>query len=214
MLYIVEILLKDSVLSDTMAQMRTWLDRMGYVPVVFRLAHAQRGAVFRVEFAAAAQADAFALAFDGRLLSALGTEALSNGIIEAEMLATGTKKEARKAGAEGMTTTYRMYFFIDHRIHGQEDFQADDDVAAIRIARVLYDACSDVCEAFELWQGTREIRDAKQAYHATAQLADLIEAHQRVTIDSEEAIKDSKWMIARSRRLIETLDGIKSKARA
>ena len=76
MLYIVEILLKDSVLSDTMAQMRTWLDRMGYVPVVFRLAHSQRGAVFRVEFAAAAQADAFALEFGGRLLAAPRVEAV------------------------------------------------------------------------------------------------------------------------------------------
>ena len=70
MLCIVEVLVKNSVLGDTMAQMRTWLDRMGYAPVMFRLGHARRGAVFRVEFAAAAQADAFALAFDGRLLAA------------------------------------------------------------------------------------------------------------------------------------------------
>src|SRR5262249_21927719 len=120
---------------------------------------------------------------------------------------------ARKGGAQGMTTTYRTYFLLDDRIHGREDFQADDDVAAIRIARVLYDACSDVCEAFELWQGRREIRAAQQPHHVTARLADLIEAHQRVTIDREEAISQSKGMIARSRRLIATLGGI-SKATA
>ena len=113
-----------------------------------------------------------------------------------------------------MTMTYQIYFLADGRTQAREDVQADDDVAAIRIARVLYDACSDVCEAFELWQGSREIRAAQQPYHATARLADLIEAHQRVTIDREEAISQSKGMIARSRRLIATLDGIKSKATA
>jgi hypothetical protein len=113
-----------------------------------------------------------------------------------------------------MTTTYQVSFIADGRTQGREDFQADDDVAAIRIARVLYDACSDVCEAFELWQGRREIRAAQQPHHATMRLADLIEAHQRVTLDREEAISQSKGMIARSRRLIATLDRIKPKPTA
>jgi len=78
----------------------------------------------------------------------------------------------------------------------------------------LYDACSDICEAFELWQGRREIHGAQQPHHSTARLADLIEAHQRVTIDREEAISRSKGMIARSRRLIATLDEVKSRATA
>jgi hypothetical protein len=50
-----------------------------------------------------------------------------------------------------------MYFQNKGKIDGREDFEADDDVAAIRIARVLYDACSDVCDHFELWQGTHQI---------------------------------------------------------
>jgi hypothetical protein len=40
-------------------------------------------------------------------------------------------------------TAYRMYFLITGHIHGRQDFEADDDVGAIRIARVLYDTCSD-----------------------------------------------------------------------
>jgi len=107
---------------------------------------------------------------------------------------------------------YRIYFVGPGRISARQDFEADEDVAAIRIARVLYDACSDVCEAFELWQGRREIRAAQQPHYASARLSDLIEAHQRVTIDREEAISQSKGMIARSRHLIATLDAIKSKA--
>jgi len=105
--------------------------------------------------------------------------------------------------------TYRMYFLASGRIEGREDFEADQDVAAIRIARVLYDACSDICQSFELWQGTRQI-NTQQPQHSRTSIADLIEAHQRVTIETEEVISQSDWMIARSRRLIATLEHFKS----
>src|SRR5215470_10726250 len=105
---------------------------------------------------------------------------------------------------------YRIYFVGPGRISGRQEFDADEDVAAIRVARVLYDTCSDICQSFELWQGKRQI-NAQQPHHSRASLTDLIEAHQRVTIDAEEVISQSRWMIARSRRLIETLDRIKSK---
>src|SRR5215831_18658848 len=45
-------------------------------------------------------------------------------------------------------SAYRMYFLIWGQIQGREDFEAADDVAAIRIAGVLYDTCSDVCDGF------------------------------------------------------------------
>ena len=105
---------------------------------------------------------------------------------------------------------YRMYFQINGKIHGRDDFEANDDIAAVRIARVLYDTFSDVCDAFELWQGKRLIT-AQQVHHQKANLADLIEAHQRVAIKSEEYISQSRWMIARSKRLIEILNRSKSR---
>ena len=106
---------------------------------------------------------------------------------------------------------YRIYFVGPGRISARQDFEADEDVAAIRIARVLYDMCSDICQSFELWQGKRQI-NAQQPHHSRASLTDLIEAHRRVTIDTAEVISESRRMIARSRRLIETLGRIKSKA--
>ena len=104
--------------------------------------------------------------------------------------------------------SYRMYFLASERIEGRQDFEADEDITAIRIAGVLHDACSDICQSFELWQGTRQIR-AQQTDHFRANLAELTEDHQRLTIDTEELISQSDWRIARSRRLIETLDRIK-----
>ena len=106
-------------------------------------------------------------------------------------------------------TSYRMYFYINGEIHGRQDFEVNDDAAAIRIARVLYDTCSDICESFQLWQGSRHI-PAQQPHHQQASLVDLIEEHQRVAIETEEVISQSKWMIAHSRRLIDTLDRFKS----
>lgn len=108
-------------------------------------------------------------------------------------------------------SAYRMYFRTSYsmspcRLH----FQADDDVAAIRIARALF-TCSDVCQSFELWQGAREVH-AQQPHHPRAKLSDLIEAHQRLTIETEEAVSQSLWLIERSQCLIETLDRVKSKA--
>src|SRR5215471_16074962 len=108
-------------------------------------------------------------------------------------------------------TAYRIYFYINGEIHGRQDFEADGDVAAIRIARVLYDACSDICESFQLWQGKRHI-PALPPRHQQASLADLIEEQQRLAIETEEIISQSKWMIATSRRLIDTLDRCRLKS--
>ncbi|MBV8892767.1 MAG: hypothetical protein JO266_12495, partial [Acidobacteria bacterium] len=102
-------------------------------------------------------------------------------------------------------STYRIQFLATGKICGRQDFEADDDVAAIRIARVLYDTCSDICQSFKLWQGKRHI-PAQLPHHQKANLADLIEDHQRMTIETEEIISQSKWMIAHSRRLTYTLD--------
>jgi hypothetical protein len=106
--------------------------------------------------------------------------------------------------------TYLMYFRTVDQICGRHDFEAENDVAAIRIARVLYDSCSDV--SFELWQGKREIR-ARQPHHQKANLADLTEAHQRVALETEEQISESRWMIAQSQRLLQILDASKSTAK-
>jgi hypothetical protein len=103
-------------------------------------------------------------------------------------------------------STYRMYFRSGNQIHGREHFESDDDVTAIHIARVLYDSCSEVCDRFELWHGNCEIR-ARKPHHQRASLADLTDAHQRVALEREEHISESRWLIARSRRLIEILDG-------
>jgi len=97
-----------------------------------------------------------------------------------------------------------MYFLASGRIRAAEEFDAGSDINAIRIARALCDACSDMCETFELWQAARLIRTRPPPYRGVT-LSDLSEAQQGIVIEREEAIRASHWALARSRRLIEAL---------
>ena len=103
---------------------------------------------------------------------------------------------------------YRMYFWAADHIRAREDFGADNDIDAIRIAQVLCDACSDSCDAFELWQENRQV-DTAQGFQPVS-LAKLTQAHQQIVIETEETILQSNWTIAQSRRLIEHIERLKT----
>jgi hypothetical protein len=51
------------------------------------------------------------------------------------------------------------------------------------------------------------------ANHQKADLTDLIEAHHRVALETEERISESRWMIAQSRRFLQIRDASKSAAK-
>ena len=102
---------------------------------------------------------------------------------------------------------YRMYFLVADRIGAREDFQADNDIDAIRIAQVLCDACSDSCNSFELWQEERKVDTAQRSQPVS--LAELTQAHQQLVPETEEVILKSEWAIAQSKRLIECIERLK-----
>jgi hypothetical protein len=58
---------------------------------------------------------------------------------------------------EVTVNTYRIYFFGDRAICGRHDFDAANDATAFQIAQALFDACSDSCQSFHLWQGERRL---------------------------------------------------------
>lgn len=106
-------------------------------------------------------------------------------------------------------STYRIYF-RDQRgwICGRQDFEAEAEPAAIRIARDLADACSDVCRSFELWNGHRLIYEPCDIGEACR----LNARHQEIVVRTEEMIRWSNWHIAKSKRLLERLDAAKAPA--
>ena len=53
---------------------------------------------------------------------------------------------------------YRLYVLNDSgRIESGDDFEAPSDDVALVVADMLCEACSDVCDRFELWQGVRRV---------------------------------------------------------
>jgi hypothetical protein len=101
------------------------------------------------------------------------------------------------------TLAYRIYF--RHQkigIVGRDEFEAEDDRAAIAFAEVLCDACSDVCDHFELWQGVRRVGACDRGECAKQDAWRLNAQTQAAAAEHEERLLDSKWAIAKSRRLL------------
>jgi|SRR5215469_1210820 len=108
--------------------------------------------------------------------------------------------------------TYRLYFRDSGSIVARHEFAAVDDSEAIALADILSDACGDLCDLFELWQGTRCV----VAERAPSPLSDatMTEKLQEALIKCEENIRSSHWSIARSKKLLASLDQIRAQARA
>ena len=108
------------------------------------------------------------------------------------------------------TEPYRMFFRGDLGVCGRQDFAADDDDHALEVSAILADACSDVCTSFELWQGERQVcgeRQLKPTRLSTPH--QLSERRQAQLVETEEAMRDSRFAIARSRRLLARLAELK-----
>lgn len=100
-----------------------------------------------------------------------------------------------------MTTSYRVFFRHNSDIVGREDFEAEDDATAMVMASLLCDACSDVCERFELWQGVRRVDTSVRA-RPKASVEELTEERQRALVRHEEILRDGRWAISASKRLL------------
>lgn len=99
--------------------------------------------------------------------------------------------------------TYRLYFWAAGRIVGRHDFDAEDDRAAGAISAQLFDACSDNCEAYDLWSGQRRVPIAGPPLKRVS--LDVLSAiHQETIVEVAKAISRSQWSVAQSRRLLGT----------
>jgi hypothetical protein len=110
--------------------------------------------------------------------------------------------------------SYRVFFRNARAgIQGRDDFTAANDHEAMILARLIFEACSDACSEFELWEGARLV-DKPQSRPAPVQLAAaaINQETQRSLIEREEAIQSSGWAIGNSRRLLGTLDHLKTRS--
>jgi len=100
-------------------------------------------------------------------------------------------------------SAYRIYFREATRIVCRHDFTADEDQSAVTIGDVLCDACSDSCDSFEVWNGDHRV--VERSLHSPRSADVILGRSQASIVKCEEAIQQSEWIIARSKKLLERL---------
>jgi hypothetical protein len=133
--------------------------------------------------------------------------------LSAKMVEIADALEAQAAAAksdcpavEPRPASYRIYFRTSRgMLAGREEFVAEDDWSALVIATELVDACSDVCVSFELWEGTRRV-DREVFGRLEPSSADLNRRMQEAVIEREIMMRDSEWLVARSKRLLQRIE--------
>ena len=108
---------------------------------------------------------------------------------------------------------YRVYF-RSHAgtILGRDDFEAEDDRSAQAIAESLGDACSDISQSFDLWQGARRVVTVRNAVSGPeAGARGLNNQVLMRVIERQKILQRSGWAVARSTRLLERLERAGSK---
>jgi hypothetical protein len=116
---------------------------------------------------------------------------------------------AALSSRRGMTG-YRLYLRNASGIVGRDDFDASDDETAATMAELISEACSDECDHYELWQGMRCLSSRRTAAPRPPKNATEIVAEMKDSlIAREEAIQNSRWAVARSRRLLERLNALR-----
>lgn len=110
---------------------------------------------------------------------------------------------------------YRIYFYSGSgSFQGRDEFEADDDRAGMVIAEHLSDACSDLCASFELWDGARRVDTSfSKLARPSVSVEQIAFAAQASLVRREEAMRDSHWAVARSKRLIERMERLLAEQR-
>ena len=99
---------------------------------------------------------------------------------------------------------YRVYFRNQQKsVVGRDLFDAEDDARALAIARTLCDACSDVCTAFDLWQGVRQVEMSSSPRSPDLNFDGIAAQVQNIVLERELVLRHTQWVVADSRRLLE-----------
>ncbi len=101
-------------------------------------------------------------------------------------------------------TVYRLYF-LDAKgaIQARQDFTADSDSDATTIGALLWQACADCYQGYELWQTTRRLARESDSTAPAPPAIERIGSHlQKSVLDLQEMLLDSHWRAARSEGLL------------
>lgn len=101
-------------------------------------------------------------------------------------------------------SSYRLYLLGDDGIiRGYFDFAAESDKAAFDLAELALDACSDRATHFELWHDAHLLNLAALPPMTTYE--QVLASRQAQVVAFEERMRDSRWAVATSERLLARL---------
>jgi hypothetical protein len=99
---------------------------------------------------------------------------------------------------------YSVYFLVEgHELAGYRTFVALSDFDARQIAGTVFELCQDACQSVEVWRDGELLfrlaeSDLAQPFQLNVYTASAV-------LELEEALAESRWAIARSRRLLARL---------
>jgi hypothetical protein len=101
---------------------------------------------------------------------------------------------------------------IDNRGEFKGRIDAGSDIEALRICFTIHDACSDLYESFELWDGPRLIAKSYDARSVRRhnERPSLTLKEQLSAVRTEEILLDSSRAIATSRKLLEAMSRLRA----
>lgn len=107
---------------------------------------------------------------------------------------------------------YCIYLYsVSGSMLGRHEFEAQNDRSAMAVAEHLWDACSDVSESFELWDGPRRVDSEFSRMPCPSVSAEqVMTASQGSLVEREETLRRSFWALARSERLLQRIRELKS----
>jgi hypothetical protein len=119
-----------------------------------------------------------------------------------------------KVGEHGLGL-YQLHFLFGSAFIATHPFEAETDIAALAMAYTLKEACSDLADRFELWQGSRVIarsadqRGPKHLPHLTeitARMQERVLQTEEMLLESRQAIAGSRELLLATQRLRSSLD--------
>ena len=107
--------------------------------------------------------------------------------------------------------TYRAFIIgASGGVLATEDFDAQSDAQATITAAALARACSDVCDGFEVWRGSRRVGAQKPLNGLNVQIeARLNEAALEVVASLKERLYQRHKSMAKSRKLAAAVEAVK-----
>jgi hypothetical protein len=89
---------------------------------------------------------------------------------------------------------------------GRADFETPDDADPLIVAKAVLGACSDVACGYELWAKDKFVDSSTEPLKPPDQLTDLQENHRKIIADTEIGLRDSAWLVSRSKKLLEEIE--------